>query len=186
MRKLLMYAAIAFIVLIFVPSQAAADSMVNTVKLTSLYPTFTTPLAPSEVIAVGSSLSCPNASIGLCLGTSSSIVYTIGTNSIDFTTNAIGTYSPASFNGYDFSGITFASGGSLIGFTLATNIAGLTAEDVSFGPSDISINLQGLSLTGPSSFFTLTPVPSPEPGVLTMLGGGLLGLAGLVRRRLAS
>ena len=86
------------------------------------------------------------------------------------------------FNGFDFTGLTFQGGGSLVGFTLTTDQAGLTAADVTFGPSFIAINLENIPVNGE---FTLNLITSdtPEPSSLATLGVGLLALAGLAVKK---
>ena len=89
------------------------------------------------------------------------------------------------FNGFDFTGLTFASGDSLTGFTITSNSIGLTDADITIGPSSIFINLAGLPIDG-SFTLDLTSGPSvstPEPSSLLLLGIGLLALAGLTRKR---
>jgi hypothetical protein len=79
--------------------------------------------------------------------------------------------------------LTFLSGGTITGFTLTTNIPALTAANITFGTSNIFVNLQGLSTFGT---FTITPIVStPEPGTLALLAVGLAGLLFLRPRQAA-
>ena len=116
--------------------------------------------------------------------------FAVGTDTITYTAsnNIINglpvNYNVVLFNGWDFTGLTFASGSTLVGFALSTDIAGLTPARVSFGPSNIEINLEGLPEDGT---FTLTLISgssttTPEPSSLLLLGTALAGLAGKLRR----
>jgi hypothetical protein len=108
-------------------------------------------------------------------------------STISYTSAGYGTtnYALGSFNGFDFTGLTFLSGGSLTGFTLTTDIAGLTSSNVTFGPSFIEINLANLPV---DDFFTLTltsssPSGVPEPSSLGLLATGLLAFAGFALKK---
>jgi PEP-CTERM motif len=159
---------------------AHAD-VIGNVGITWLYPNTSTTFA-SDTIAVGSTLSCPGGS-SICSPFSQSVV-TFGITSTSITYSAGGSssagYAPATFNGFDFTGLTFADSGSLQSFILGTNIAGLTSSDVSFTTNSIEINLTGRPVNGN---FTLalneSPSAVPEPGSLLLFAIGLGALAGI-------
>jgi PEP-CTERM motif len=182
MGKLPVYAlAIAAVAcaLLLSPGGVRADSLTGSVGITWLFPNTSTSIA-SDTIAVGSSLSCPGAS-SLCAFFPGSAAFSVAPSSISYTASIGSQYAVDPFNGFDFTGLTFLGGGSLTGFTLATDIAGLSPSNVTFGPSFIEINLQGLPT---DSFFTLNLISSvPEPASLALLGTGLLALAGFMRRK---
>jgi len=169
---------------------AAQAGLIGNVGISWLYPDTSTTYA-SDTIAVGSSLNCPGAS-PICVGYSGvggTQVFGVTSASITYVAADIGVpYASATFNGFDFTGLTFADAGSLASFGLVTNIAGLTSADVSFTGNSIEINLQGLPADGT---FTLnlseTGSSTPEPGSLIPVGAALGGLTVLLfRRRRAS
>ncbi len=189
-RVCLMVAAVALCALVLSPGMTRADTLTGSTGITWLYPDGSTTYA-TDTIADGSSLACPGAS-PICAGYGDlgSETFSVGPSSISYTASdyPVGTYAPASFNGFDFTGLTFASGDSLTGFTLTTNMPGLTASDVTFGSSFIEIDLANLPVDG---YFTLDlisgpSVSTPEPSSFLLLGIGLLALAGFTRKRFAS
>lgn len=169
---------------------AAADALTGNVTMNFYFPNIGTLETSPDTISVGSSIVCPGSSpICSAFGEGGDHVFAIGTDSITYTgsNDPLSNFSSATFNGWVFSGLTFSSGEPLIGFTLTTNIAGLATSDITFGPSDIEINMEGLPINGT---FTLTLIPesptaTPEPSSLLLLGTGLLGLGPLIRRRFA-
>jgi hypothetical protein len=168
---------------------AAQAGLIGNAGITWLYPDTLTTYA-SDTIAVGSTLNCPGSS-PICSGYGSNGTEVFGVTSASITyvvANSTSTgYSSGAFNGFDFTGLTFADAGSLASFGLVTNIAGLIPADVSFTGNSIEINLQGLPVNGT---FTLnlseTGSSVPEPGSLISVGAALGGLTLLLfRRRIA-
>ncbi len=127
-------------------------------------------------LPVGSSLSCPGAS-PICAGFSGygGETFSVGTSSISYSVSnyPVGDYGGTT-NGFDFTGLTFASGDSLTGFTIGSNTIGLTAADVTIGPSSIFINLAGLPIDGSFTIDLISgpAVSTPEPSSLVLLGIG--------------
>ena len=96
-------------------------------------------------------------------------------------------------NGLVVSDINDSSGGVLTGFTVDTNFSNWSNNRVFFDDSSISFDWQSLKW-GPlvgydSAFFNVTlqfgnnTAPVPEPSTLLLLGFGLLGIAGVYRKK---
>lgn len=170
------------------PGNAKADGLTGTAGISWLYPNTGSAFA-TDTIAVGSSLACPGAS-PLCAGYAGlgNETFSVGTDTISYSVSdyPAATYAGATFNGFEFTDLTFASGESLAGFTLTTDIPGLTSSDVTFGSNFIEINMAGLPVDGD---FTLTLIPgtstatTPEPSTLLLLGVALLALIGFTRKK---
>ena len=163
------------------PVGAHADSLTGSVGINWFSPNTSTMFA-KDTIAVGSSLNCPGSSpicVGYGFGTET---FSVGAAAISSTVVYPGSYNNnGAFNGFDFTGLAFLAGGSLSGFTLTTNIAGLTTSNVTFGPSNIEINLQSLPVTGNFTLNLLSGglTAAPEPSSLALMTLGVLGLLGL-------
>ena len=181
--------AIAVIFFALLPGRTFADTLTGNVTVTRFFPTIGATFAGPVTIAAGLSYTCTSLA-GLCAGSGqpagSITVDLTAPLAITFSSTFTGYFANATFNGFSFSGLTFASGGSLAGVTLAAgNTYGLTASDISFTGSDIDVNVAGLTGTG-SFTLDLTPTtlsPTPEPSSLALTGFPLLGLAWLLRRR---
>jgi hypothetical protein len=173
--------------LLVIPSLAFADGLTGSATITWLYPT-TGGVITTGTDNVGSVLTCPSAASFCGSGLNAVLEeddatwsFDVESLSLSFTSDDVGlVFLPGTFNGFDFSGLTFADGSSLANFDLTTDIAGLTASDVTFGSNFIEVNLQNLPADGT---FTLTLIPSPEPGTLPLLGLALIGLTALGWRR---
>lgn len=188
-RLFLTVVAVTFCALMLSPGVTRADDLTGSAGITWLYPNTGTTFA-TDTIAVGSTLACPGASpICAGYGGDGTETFTVGPTSISSSVSGYpaGTYGSASFNGFDFTGLTFAGGGSLTGFTLTTDIPGLTDSDVTFGSNFIEINLEDLSVNGDFTLDLISgPVSAPEPSSFLLLGIGLLALVGFTRRKKAN
>lgn len=188
--RLYVLAAMVLAALLASPIGTRADSLTGSVGITWFFPDTSTVFA-SDSIAVGASLNCPGGS-AICNGYAGvgNEAFSVGSSSVSYTASGFGStgYSSATFNGFDFTGFSFVSGGTLTGFTLTTDISGLTASDVTFGPSSIEINLQGLPVNGS---FTLDlassagsgSLPAPEPSSLVLMLAGVVALAAFALKK---
>jgi len=180
MRNSLSVVLLAVAVMSLAP--AAHAGLIGSTGITWYFPDTSTSIA-TDTIAVGSSLNCPGAS-PICSGFGGNTVsFSVASTSISYNFPGVGNYATGSFNGFDFTGLTFADAGSLLGFGLVTNMTGLTAADVSFTAHSIEINLQGLSATGTFTLNLSEAASVPEPGFLAPVGAVLAGLAVFIRRR---
>ncbi len=110
----------------------------------------------------------------------------VSENSISMTGFNVG-FGSVAFNGYHF----FDTNGTIDDFTSVTvtsqNIIG--QDRINFSADDIWINMSGLSLYGSNGFLDLDFTTSasvstvPVPAAAWLFGSGLLGLAGLARRK---
>lgn len=77
--------------------------------------------------------------------------------------------------------------GRIVGFTLTTDIEGLTAADVTFGDDFVMVNSGDFTGTGTLTIDLdvthSTETPVAEPHILSLLAAGMLGIALLLRRR---
>jgi hypothetical protein len=180
----------AALMLLLFPTGARADSLTGSVGITWLFPDTSTVFG-TDTIAVGSALACPNDASAVCIGYGDNgfQTFSVGSSSISYVATKwdFGGFccynGAATFNGFDFTGLTFQGGSSLTGFTLTTDLAGLTASDVTFGPSSIAINLANIPVNGEFTLNLLTNNSMPEPSSLALLGVGMLALAGLTLKK---
>jgi len=103
-----------------------------------------------------------NVSGDLFTGTITGASLTIGSSSAGSLNFVVGSVNSALLTDLG------ASGGPSYGGSVSTALSGTSTTSLSMGSSDV----------------VLTPVPAPEPSSLLMLGFGLIGLAGLRRRKL--
>ena len=186
-RVCLIAVAAVFCALVLSPGVTRADELTGSTGISWIFGTAT---FATDSIAVGSSLTCPGSS-PICAGYSGfgSESFSVGTDSISYSVSDFptGDYGGGT-NGFDFTGLTFASGDSLTGFTVEPNDMGLTAADITMGPSSLFINLNGLPIDGSFTIDLISgpAVATPEPSSLVMLGLGLFALIGLARKRFAA
>jgi len=165
------------------PTKAFAD-LSGPVTLNWYYPNLGTLYQGPVSIGVGSTFSCPlGFAVPFCsaYGEGGDHSFAVGPDSITYTGSGDPySYNSVSANEYVFSGLAFTGGATLANFSLFTNISGLTASDVTFGPSSIGINMAGVPISGT---VTLTLTATPEPAFYGLLALGLSGLFAVVSRR---
>lgn len=166
-------------------AQAAPTLIGDQVTVRALFPNQQT-VFTSETVTVGPGpeISCVSAS-PFCE------VYLVPGSSLDISALSIsasfggGFFSPRDFNGFEFAGLDFG-GGDLIGFTLTTQMQGLTASDISFDARSLRINLAGINTALAGRTFDIQLQVSqnavPLPGTLALAALGL-GLLAASRRR---
>ena len=157
---------------------AAHAGMIGTDTIAWYFPNAATVFA-TDTLAVGSSLSCPGTS-PLCAGFSQPATFTISSMAISLTEQCCTSYGPTFFNGFVFSNIEFADGGSIGGVALSSSdMGGISASDVSFTANTISINLEGVAVGsgGSPGVFTLAVTETPEPSSWLLLGAALAAVA---------
>jgi PEP-CTERM motif len=178
-RVSLITIAVACCALLLSPGITRADGLTGTTDISYQFGSTT---LYTDTLAVGSSLSCPGSS-PICTAYAGDGIETLSLSpdSITFTVSGYpaSTYSGA-FNGLVFSDLTF-SGLPFTGFTIAPG----STEDpaVTLGPTTIDINMAGLPVDGTFTVDFTSPVATPEPSSLLLLGVGLLALVGFTRRR---
>jgi hypothetical protein len=177
MRRNVFYALLLLVAL--AGAQAFADLNGANVTVNYLYPDINTvyqDLGTGTVTGSGFTVNSFGQHNLTTYPTDITLTNVLGSN-VDFT--------PATFNGYQ---VFVNSGGSPItGVTIAFNdVVGFDASRISFDATDVWVNMQSLETT-PGLDWQLDlqfGSTTPEPGTLIMLGTGILGLAGTLRRRI--
>jgi hypothetical protein len=170
MKTLLISAA----ALALASSAANAGIVGTTVTIDYLFPDSGTVFG-SSVVPVPTNpttLSCAPGGPGVCSAFAENALFTITDNSFTVSEDAGSSYTPAAFNGIEY----VDSGIHISGVTLSTNLPGLTAADVGFGPNAVWYNAQGLDFSNASYFVTLTVTTAPELSTWAMLALGFVGL----------
>jgi hypothetical protein len=146
------------------------------------------PINTSDTVVIGPGieLSCPGAAdICRVLTAPDSQTIDLGDTTIRYAFAG-----PAStFVLADLSSMIFEqldAGAPILGVALATDLPDLDAGRISFTATSVTVDLNGVALPGPTSFFELSlvlaPVEVPAPAAFLPFAAGLLGL-GLLRRR---
>jgi hypothetical protein len=175
-----MLAGVSALILMGSASANAAVSLVGTdVTISYLFPTatqvFGTTILP--ITTDPTTLDCSAFGSGVCSAFVESAAITIGADSFTVVENSGNSYATAAFNGVEFSNLDFGPGEKITGFSLLTNLPGLTPADISFTSDSIKYNASGLSFENSPYFITLTVTTAvPELSTWAML---LLGFAGL-------
>jgi hypothetical protein len=175
-----MLAGVSALILMGSASANAAVSLVGTdVAISYLFPTVTqvfgTTILP--ITTDPTTLDCPAFGSGVCAAFAENAAITIGADSFTVLENSGSSYTTAAFNGVEFSNLDFGPGEKITGFSLLTNLPGLTPADISFTGDSIKYNASGLSFQNSPYFITLTVTTAvPELSTLAMT---MLGLAGL-------
>jgi hypothetical protein len=175
-----MLAGVSALILMGSASANAAVSLVGTdVTISYLFPTatqvFGTTILP--ITTDPTTLDCSASGSGVCSAFVENAAITIGADSFTVVENSGNSYATAAFNGVEFSNLDFGPGEKITGFSLLTNLPGLTPADISFTSDSIKYNASGLSFENSPYFITLTVTTAvPELSTWAML---LLGFAGL-------
>jgi len=165
-----------------VASPLTAATLVGNITADYIYPTAGTVYA-TTTFSAGSTVVCPDA--GACSPFVEAGTLWGSGSAVGVTEDAGSGYNSASFNGMQFTGLTFNNGSHIIGFTLDTDLAGLTAANIDFGANWISYNAQGLSFADAPYHVTLKLLTSdaPEPASWAMMLGGFGAIGGALRSR---
>jgi hypothetical protein len=112
------------------------------------------------------------------------IDFASGVSNVSFTLDTYGSNPNSTFTAY--SGATVVDSGGLGGFSSGFNTQDVTGSGIT---SIVIDNYYG-GIVGPDNSWEfvvgdLSYSTTPEPGTLTLLGSGLLGLCGILRRKIA-
>ena len=153
----------------------AAPSLIgSSATVNYLFPNSATVFGTSVVpVTSGVEITCPGSSggTGVCTAFVEPATIDIGATSIVVHELAGTSYTAASFNGLQFTNLNFGSGSSLTGFTLTTDLAGLTPADISFTNDSIAYNAEGLSFAdSPYTIRLDLTASTPEPSTIGLFG----------------
>jgi hypothetical protein len=184
-----MLAGVSALILMGSASANAAVSLVGTdVTISYLFPTatqvFGTTILP--ITTDPTTLDCLASGSGVCSAFVENAAITIGADSFTVVENSGNSYATAAFNGVEFSNLDFGPGEKITGFSLLTNLSGLTPADISFTSDSIKYNASGLSFENSPYFITLTvttAVPELSTWAMLLLGFAGLGFAGYRKSR---
>jgi len=165
----------------------AAPILVGTVTANYLYPNSASIYA-SSTLTVGTPLNCPGG--GICSAFAEPATFLASGLSISLFEDGGSSYGPAPFNGIQYSNLVFSDGSSITGFTLDSDLPGLTAANVSFTGNSIQYNAQGDIFLNDYhvtlNLLTSSVTAVPEPITLSLFSAGLIGAAALRRRKAVS
>lgn len=182
MRSLMLAAAATSAFLL--PVAAHADLLGDTVHVTYNYPDASTTLYDLGYYTV------PTTG-----AVNTNAIFSISANQITLTSTLNQPFLPSAFNGLEFTIV--GSDPGITGVTL-DGASTFTEAGISFTSNMVDINLGTgagtFATVGQQAIFDLSFAPSapgtppssvtPEPSSITLLGAGLLGTLGVVRRRL--
>lgn len=180
MRLFLTITALS-LTLSFTPASALADLIGSDVTATEYYPDLSTiysccgiPPGPIGPVVVGPGVEFPAGSLapdGQIDVTGSQIIWT-ATETVD--------YLPGAFNGF----VLVFSGAPLITNVTLDASSTLPAASISFTGNEVLLNLEGESaIAGQETILDITTSAVPEPGLVLLLGAGLVGLVALAKKR---
>jgi hypothetical protein len=156
------------------PLAAHADLLGDSIHVVVAFPTPTTSVLDLGNYAVPGSGTDPDA-----------FSFVIDPFAIILTASSVEAFDPAAFNGLEFTDITTDPG-----ITSATARPGSLFGAVTFTGDEVFINLEGFEVTPGEQLivdlrFDPAVAATPEPSSIALLGTGVLGLGGVVRRRFA-
>jgi hypothetical protein len=164
---------------------SAGPALVGTVTDSYVFPTSSNVFA-SSTIAVGTPTVCPGAD-PICSPFAKPATLSASGLTLSVSEDAGSSYTPASFNGIQFSNLVFSDGSHLTGFTLDTDLAGLTASDISFTGNSIEYNAAGLNFFTAPYHVTIGLITSsasvPEPASWALMLGGFSAIGSAMRSR---
>ena len=164
---------------------SAGPVLVGTVTDSYLFPTSSDVLATST-IGVGTPTVCPGSD-PICAPFAEPAILSASGLTLAVSEDAGSSYTLSSFNGIRFSDLVFSDGSHITGFTLDTDLAGLTASDISFTGNSIEYDAAGLDFSTAPYHITIGLITStgsvPEPASWALMLGGFGAIGSAMRNR---